>query len=231
MEMEGSQDTGIQMTFARLLIFDRKCSHLHEPVTTCKDGDNILFCFAFFLSFFPFVGFKTRSPSGVLELTMYPKVALHSWWFFWPPPLRCRYYKGSFLSLTENKSGFQVLRDLKKQVVSTLNIDTKATHRIMFMWKRYNYDYFPFHFSVLPEKWLVHDTLETSVNHTKNAAALTWLENCHMKRSVGVCSSAPGSQLPHPATMKSPLKTETRTKNLEENIYLNFSSCELTWLF
>lgn len=79
METEGSQDTGIQMTFASLLIFDRKCSHLHEPVMTCEEGLEVTSCFvllSFF--FFSFVGFKTRSPSGVLELSMYPKVALHS---------------------------------------------------------------------------------------------------------------------------------------------------------
>ena len=82
METEGSQDTGIQMTFARLLIFDRKCGHLHEPVMTCEEGLEITSCFvllSFVLSFFSFVGFKTRSPSGILEVTMYPKVALHSW--------------------------------------------------------------------------------------------------------------------------------------------------------
>lgn len=53
METEGSQDTGIQMTFARLLIFDRKCSHRHEPVTTCEEGLEITSCFVL-LSFFLF---------------------------------------------------------------------------------------------------------------------------------------------------------------------------------
>lgn len=58
METEGSQDTGIQMTFARLLIFDRKCSHLHEPVMTCEAGLEITSCFVllcfFSSSFFSF---------------------------------------------------------------------------------------------------------------------------------------------------------------------------------